>query len=160
MPVAVRPVEAPPRDTYGRALRRYDRDPRLPWRFATYAVNLVAKPVNVNGVVAPTLFFPATTQGAAAAQRAQKMGWKDETEALHAHEAAVAAHVPAPPAPPMRKLTGEALLEHLRAMDYNAMRAIAKERDDVSGRLPRELLEVELAKVLDASGGLSVPLEE
>lgn len=74
---AVRPVEIPPVSQWCKVLRRYDRDPRLPWRYASYDCNIVAKPIDFNGKVAPTLFFPVGKEHAAL--RAMKEGWRDET---------------------------------------------------------------------------------
>lgn len=77
------PVTPPNPDAYGRVLRRYDRDARLPIRFAGYDVNLTSRPVEAHGRVAPTLFFPKGKE--AAAHRATRLGWKDETESFRAH---------------------------------------------------------------------------
>jgi hypothetical protein len=161
-------------------------------------VNLVAKPVELNGVVAPTIFFPATAAGRAAASRACKLGWKDETAAFDtcaqasavpaAHQApegtaqasavpaAQASAVPAahqapegtaqapegtaqaPGAQATRLMTlcGAELQAHLSGLEYNVLRkhAIGTE---VSGRLPREMLEKELVEWYDE--GLEVEVE-
>ena len=64
--------------TYGRVLRRYDRAAHLPLRFASYDVNIVAVPAELNGTMAATLFFPCGKE--IAAQRALRLGWQDETD--------------------------------------------------------------------------------
>ena len=79
---AVRPVEIPAPSTWSRVLRRYDRDPRLPLVFAGYDCRVVAKPVDVGGVVAPTLFFPLGKEEGA--KRAIRLGWIDETDKVRA----------------------------------------------------------------------------
>jgi hypothetical protein len=61
----------------GRVLRRYDRTHTLPMRFASYDVNIVAVPYEMNGISACTLFFPKGKDHAA--NRACKLGWHDET---------------------------------------------------------------------------------
>lgn len=78
-------VAKPPPDpgTYGRVLRRYDRDASLPIRFSGYDVSVTAKPIEAHGRVAPTLFFPKGKD--ASAHRATRLGWKDETESFAAH---------------------------------------------------------------------------
>ena len=76
MPVSVKPMQVPDPSTWCRALRRYDRDPRLPMMYASYSVTIRAKPVEIDGRVALTLFFPNGRESAA--DRALKLGWIDE----------------------------------------------------------------------------------
>jgi hypothetical protein len=64
-------------------LRRYDRKADLQLRHNGYDVNLVSVAVEMNGVVAATLFFPLGKD--ASAKRATRFGWKDETEAWGRH---------------------------------------------------------------------------
>lgn len=78
MPRPIPPVAPPAPETYGRVLRRYDRAPGFPARFASYDVNLKSIPVEMDGRVARTLFFPRGKEAAAA--RACKVGWLDVTE--------------------------------------------------------------------------------
>lgn len=75
--------QIPDEGTYSRVLRRYDRDPRHAhqMRFASYDVNLRAVAATMNGVTAPTLFFPLGKEHAA--DRATRVGWRDETAAWH-----------------------------------------------------------------------------
>lgn len=76
-------VPAKPPEKYGRVLRRYDRDAALPIRFTGYDTSVVSQPIEMHGRVAPTLFFPPGRE--AAAHRATRLGWRDETEAFGAH---------------------------------------------------------------------------
>lgn len=73
----IRPITPPAPETYGRVFRRYDRAAWMPLRFVGYDVSLAAAPVDMFGVVACTLFFPPGKN--AAADRALRYGWKDET---------------------------------------------------------------------------------
>ena len=59
--------QIPDEGTYSRVLRRYDRDPRHAhqMRFASYDVNLRAVAAAMDGVTAPTLFFPLGKERAA-----------------------------------------------------------------------------------------------
>ena len=63
----------------GAVLRRYDRAAHLPLRYASYDVNLLAKPFVIDGIRAATLFFPKGKEHAVS--RATKLGWIDETRA-------------------------------------------------------------------------------
>lgn len=63
---------------YGRVLRRYDRSPKIPMRFASYDVSINSSAQDLDGVIALTLFFPVGKD--VAAKRALKFGWIDETE--------------------------------------------------------------------------------
>ena len=67
---------------YSRVLRRYDRSPDIPMRFASYDVNLNSRSEVLEGKRALTLFFPPGKENAAA--RATKLGWIDETERWNA----------------------------------------------------------------------------
>lgn len=79
----LRLADPPEPGTYGRVLRRYDRDPMLQIRLSAYDANVKSRPIEMFGVAAPTLFMPPGKN--AAADRALKIGWKDETEAWAAH---------------------------------------------------------------------------
>jgi len=57
-------------------LRRYDKDPKLTWIVSTYSEMLKSKAVEIDGIVAPTIF--ANDENGFL--RAQKLGWTDETE--------------------------------------------------------------------------------
>lgn len=97
MPLVV-PAKPPDPASYGRVLRRYDRDPGLPIRFSGYDVSIVSKPIEAHGRVAPTLFFPKGKE--AAAQRATRLGWRDETESFAAHVRGEPDPLGVRPAPP------------------------------------------------------------
>ncbi|MBU6287606.1 MAG: hypothetical protein KGS10_05535 [Chloroflexi bacterium] len=79
----VRPVPPPPPESYAHVMRRYDRHASMPLVFATYDLRLTAKPVDMHGQVAPTLFFPAGSE--LSVVRARRLGWVDETEAFRRH---------------------------------------------------------------------------
>ena len=61
-------------------LRRYDKDPNLPWLMVGYTEQVTSVPFEMDGVKAPTLFVvsPHTRD------RALKIGWKDETKRYNA----------------------------------------------------------------------------
>jgi hypothetical protein len=108
--------------TYGRVLRRYDRDPRHAhqMRFTGYDVTLRAVAAEMKGKAAPTLFFPVGKDTSAA--RATRLGWVDCTDEwnhwLHA-----------PPEPTLR--------EKLEAMTWNELQGHARrQRVDTSGKRP------------------------
>lgn len=65
-------------EPYGRVLRRYDRAPTVSLRYCGYDVSLKSSPHELEGKVALTIFFPPGKD--AAADRARKLGWVDETE--------------------------------------------------------------------------------
>lgn len=118
MPRPVVPVDPPDRSTWSRVLRRYDRDPRLPWRVTSYDVNVEAQPVSLNGRIAPTIFVPHGRE--AAAHRATRLGWIDETEAW---DRAMSQSAPVEAAP--EPLVGDALREHLQGMRWHTLLSLA-----------------------------------
>tara|TARA_B100001123_G_C15251805_1_gene1003078 strand:+ start:1328 stop:1663 length:336 start_codon:yes stop_codon:yes gene_type:complete len=61
-------------------LRRYDKDPNGQWIVNTYSEVLHSQPVELNGVIAATLF----SNDIHAFNRAQKFGWTDSTAEYHA----------------------------------------------------------------------------
>lgn len=161
---AVQPVAPPPREQWVRVLRRYDRDPRLPWRIAGYDVNLQAKPVAMHGRIAPTVFFPPGKD--AAAHHACVLGWKDETAEFLAFLGGAPAPVKAgvPPVPVVGGLRGEELLAYLTKMaampthgrigGYNWLRKLAG-RHGINGRIPTAMMIHDLCDALDKRGGLT-----
>jgi hypothetical protein len=62
-------------DNFQFVMRRYDRNHRLAFRFVCYGENTTSRSINLDGIIAPTLFL--NTQPAR--DRAKKMGWEDET---------------------------------------------------------------------------------
>lgn len=147
----VQAVEPPEPGTYERVLRRTDRDPALPWRFATYDVSLTARPIRMHGVLAPTLFFPPGR--GTAADRAMKLGWRDVTKEWGQW----LLHGDAPPPPQV--LTGEELRAWLGRISWNALRVALKPYMPTGGNwmaLGREKLEREGAVLIDAAGGMPV----
>ena len=62
-------------DSYQFVMRRYDRNPRLAFRFVCYGENVVSRAIEVAGTIAPTLFLNTSS----ARDRARKLGWQDET---------------------------------------------------------------------------------
>jgi hypothetical protein len=133
--------------TYGRVLRRTDRDVRLAvnMRYASYDCNLPAiATTHPDGVEALTLFFPEGKE--AAAHRATRLGWVDVTESWRAEEA------PSPePVEEVRDAAPSAVAETstskatptegaLAKMTWTALRALAKERG-VSTRGSRDSVE-------------------
>jgi hypothetical protein len=136
---AVRPVEIPAPSTWSRALRRYDRDPRLPLVFAGYDVRVTAKPVEVNGVVAPTLFFPLGKEEGA--KRAVRLGWIDAT---HEVQAEVRKYV---------ALTGTALADFLETLDWHALRRVGKALGIV-GQYDRSKYTSMIVDAYDKRGGV------
>lgn len=77
-----------------RILRRYDRDLRIPQQFVGYDCVVKARVVELGGKKAHTLFFPEGKE--AAAHRASRVGWIDETAALTGPAPAQATKPPAP----------------------------------------------------------------
>ena len=75
-------IDSPPAEgTYGRVLRRTDRDVR--WarqqRYTSYDVSIKGRAIeHPDGIVAITLFFPVGKE--IAAQRACMIGWSDVTD--------------------------------------------------------------------------------
>lgn len=63
-------------DNFSFVLRRYDRNANLALRFVCYGENTVSRSIELDGVVAPTIFLKTKP----ARDRATKLGWKDETE--------------------------------------------------------------------------------
>ena len=63
-------------NTFRYEMRRYDRNATLALRFVCYGENTVSRSIELNGVVAPTIFLNT----APARDRAKKLGWKDETD--------------------------------------------------------------------------------
>lgn len=135
--------------TYGRVLRRTDRDVRLAanMRYASYDCNLPAiATTHPDGVEALTLFFPEGKE--AAAHRATRLGWVDVTESWRAEDA------PTPePVEEVRGAAPSAVAETststskatptegaLAKMTWTALRLLAKERG-VSTRGARESVE-------------------
>lgn len=59
-------------------MRRYDRNHKLAFRFVCYGENTVSRSINVDGIVAPTLFLNTEP----ARDRAKKLGWSDETSSF------------------------------------------------------------------------------
>jgi len=125
----------PDPDTYNRVLRRYDRDPRHAhqMRYASYDVNLRAVAADLDGVVAPTLFFPPGKE--AAADRALRVGWRDATADWNR----ALGRKP----DPAQQDRLDALTHAVESMDWNALRAYASQhgldctgkRADVQGRV-------------------------
>ena len=62
-------------------LRRYDRNPKLPWMFAAYSEQVTSVAFELDGKIAATLFI----KHVATRDRALKMGWKDETSNYNRH---------------------------------------------------------------------------
>lgn len=151
MPQPVKPVPPPDRSTWTRVLRRYDRDPRLPWRLASYDLNVEARPVEMHGTVAPTVFVPPGREEAA--RRATRLGWRDETEAFSAW---LDRDVPQPE--PVVPLAGEALRERLDRMQWGHLLKLAASL--VPGRTARlEGRPAVTQQVIEAVGeaGIVVP---
>jgi len=80
-------------------MRRYDRNHRLAFRFVCYGENTTSRSINVDGVIAPTLFL--NTQPAR--DRAKKMGWKDETASFRTPKQRTSIAGPDKKAPRRRK---------------------------------------------------------
>jgi hypothetical protein len=129
----IRPVEPPAPGTYGRVLRRYDRDPMLQIRFSAYDANIKAKPVEMFGRVAATLFFPPGRD--AAALRATKVGWVDETDAWTAHVAGLPAPSRVKPSAP-GEAKPEAPIEQTRPNAPSAVRDNPEGVEPVPGLAP------------------------
>lgn len=111
--------QIPDEGTYSRVLRRYDRDPRHAhqMRFASYDVNLRAVAAAMDGVTAPTLFFPLGKEHAA--DRATRVGWKDETAAWHAALGKVLT--------PESEQQAQAIEQQVQGMGWNELRQYAVE---------------------------------
>ena len=136
----------PDPDTYNRVLRRYDRDPRHAhqMRFASYDVNLRAVAADMDGVVAPTLFFPHGKE--TAADRALRVGWREATADWNR------ALGRKPSDDQQAQL--DQLASAVEAMDWNTLRAWASERGlDCTGKradLEARALEYNRAQVVGA----------
>jgi hypothetical protein len=137
----------PPVGSFGRVLRRYDRDPAgAPPRFASYSTHIKSKRIVLDGRCAFTLFFPKTSAGNAAAHRATRLGWKDETEAYMAsindeNNAPIARNVPMQPG----------AVEHaVKGMTWNALRTEAKAHG-INAKAPRGV--IEKAVIAKLTGG-------
>jgi hypothetical protein len=135
MPIAV--LDQPPAiGSYGRVLRRYDLDPSTARRrFVSYSVHLISLRCELGGRIAFTLFFPDNHKGAAAAHRATRLGWTDETLAWSAENEVRAARTPprrkpaAPEAAPAPEPTlddesAEAIQVRVKAMSWDDLGAV------------------------------------
>jgi hypothetical protein len=136
---AVRPVEIPAPSTWSRVLRRYDRDPRLPFVFAGYDCRVTAKPIEVNGVIAPTLFFPLGKEEGA--KRAVRLGWIDETDKVRAFASQFVV------------ITGPALADFLDTIEWHALRKLGKSVG-VVGQYDRPKYVNLIVEALDKRGGV------
>jgi hypothetical protein len=131
-------------ESFGRVLRRTDRDVRLAanMRYASYDVNLPALDVqHPDGVRALTLFFPAGKE--TAAMRATRYGWVDVTEAWNRGEeppAPVEAARESAPSMVADRRAAAPSEEALAKMTWGALRTLAKERG-VPARGSREDVE-------------------
>jgi len=67
--------QVPPTHSFNFVCRRYDKSPDLPWLEATYEETVEARPIELDGVVAATLFIKREDMR----ERAVALGWKDET---------------------------------------------------------------------------------
>ena len=78
-------IDSPPKlGTYGRVLRRLDRDPRFATqqKFVSYDTHLRGRAIkHPDGKVALTMFFPVGKE--TAAERGCKIGWIDVTDEWH-----------------------------------------------------------------------------
>ena len=81
-------------------LRRYDKDPKLPWLFVGYTEQVTSVCYEMDGKRAATLFLRSRNSR----DRALKLGWKDETNRYNAimqekekAEAVIETFVSAPP---------------------------------------------------------------
>ena len=138
MPV-VTPVQIPNPQTWSRALRRYDRDPRHPYLFSGYDCAVKAKPVEIEGTLAPTLFFPLGKEESA--KRAAKLGWIDETDRVRA-EGFKFVH-----------LQGTALVDFLETLGWNEIRKLGKALG-VVGTHERGALTALVVDLVDKRGGI------
>jgi hypothetical protein len=130
-------------ETFGRVLRRTDRDVRLAanMRFSSYDVSLAAVAVeHPDGVQALTLFFPVGKDSAA--HRATRLGWVDVTDEWTKPKpsAPVAAAVEEAPSQVADRASMAPTEEALRKMTWSALRTLAKDRS-VSARGSREDVE-------------------
>lgn len=107
--------------TYERVLRRYDRDPRHAHqiRYVGYDVSLRAVAAELDGVTAPTLFFPRGKS--AAVHRATRVGWVDETEKWNI---AIARQLD----PEWTAKQLAAIESGIKALTWNKIRGYAKKR--------------------------------
>jgi len=144
MPVSVKPMQVPDPSTWCRALRRYDRDPRLPMMYASYSVTIRAKPVEIDGRVALTLFFPNGRESAA--DRALKLGWIDETDIVR--KAAGPSHT--------LILVGPALSDYLDTLEFQTLRRLAR-AVGVSRKADRNRLTGWIMESVEKRGGV-VPI--
>ena len=69
-------------EAFNFVLRRYDRDPKLAFRFTTYGENTVSRNIQVGDKAAATLFLHTKP----ARDRATKLGWIDETSQFLSHK--------------------------------------------------------------------------
>ncbi len=142
MPIVAKPVAIPNPKTWSRALRRYDRDPRLPMRYASYDANINAKVIDVNGTIALTLFFPKGKEVSAA--RATRLGWIDETEsvlaAFHGSDA-------------FAVLIGSEAEAFVETLDYRELGQLAKVLN-LPPRAPRPKLVERILAAIASRGGL------
>ncbi len=141
MPVVAKPVQVPDPSTWCRALRRYDRDPRLPMMYASYNVTIKAKAVEVDGKIALTLFFPNGRENAA--ERALKLGWIDETESVRRAAGPTQGLV----------LAGQALSDYLDTMEFQALRRLAR-AVGVSKKADRNRLTAWIMEAVEKRGGI------
>lgn len=160
-------VQPPDPSTYSRVLRRYDRDPRLTLRYATYDVNLQSKPVEMWGRVASTLFVPPGKE--TAALRATRLGWHDETESFAAFLAGapdpkakpkpppVPTEVPEADEPEGGPLRGKRLFAYLDSMHFFSLRKLATTLG-VAGKGKAELMPLVVER-LEANGGYTPATE-
>lgn len=77
-------------DSFKFVMRRYDRNHSLALRFVCYGENTVSRAINLDGIIAPTLFLNTEP----ARDRAKKLGWKDETSSFRVGPQGVSLSVP------------------------------------------------------------------
>jgi len=116
--------QIPEPNTYGKVLRRTDRDPRLAHqiRYVGYDVTLRAVAAELDGKTAPMIFFPEGKD--AAAHRATRLGWVDVTDKWNE---AIGRKLD--PQYAAKQLS--ALRHTVKSMGWHALRAYAKERNIV-----------------------------
>ena len=128
-------------ESFGRVLRRTDRDVRLAanMRYTSYDVNLSALDVeHPDGVRALTLFFP--TGKDAAAHRATRLGWVDVTEKWTGDEPSPPVEAAVAPSEVADRTAKAPTEEALAKMTWGALRTLAKDRG-VSARGSRDDVE-------------------
>ncbi len=76
-------TQVPPANSFNFVCRRYDWSAELPWLEATYEETVEARPIELDGVVAPTLFIKREDMR----ERVVALGWTDETERWNAQNA-------------------------------------------------------------------------